>query len=89
VGKLVQLQRKGSGPRAGSWAEKMKKEAALVEERVGLGRNIRAGPQGETARRKKKKKKMLWAVLGWFSYFLSLSYFFSFQTSLKLIEFKL
>jgi len=32
---------------------------------------------------------MLWAVLGWFSYFLSLSYFFSFQTSLKLIEFKL
>ena len=66
----------------------MKKAAALVEERVGLGRKIRAGPQGKTARWK-KKKKTLWAGLGWFSYFLSLSYFFSFQTSLKLIEFKL
>ena len=50
AGKLGQLQRKGSGPRAGSWAGKMKKEATLVEEWVGLGRKIQAGPQGKTAR---------------------------------------
>ena len=49
------------------------------------------GPSGE---RKRGTGPAGFGVLGWilvsgFSYFLSLSYFFSFQTSLKLIEFKL
>jgi len=47
-----------------------------------LGREKRAAG-------KKEKEAAGLTELGWFSYFLSLSYFFSFQTSLKLIEFKL
>ena len=43
----------------------------------------------EVGRGEKEKKAAGLTELGWFSNFLSLSYFFSFQTSLKLIEFKL
>ena len=70
-------RKKGAEPRRWSRPGRRGKWAAR-------GRREReSGPSG--------KKKELVGCLGWisFSYFLSLSYFFSFQTSLKLIEFKL
>ena len=54
--------------------------------RRGVGRML--GREKRAAGKKEKEAAGL-TELGWISYFLSLSYFFSFQTSLKLIEFKL
>ena len=61
-----------------------------------LGRSGRRGAEQRVVPlgwERGRRVGLVW-VLGWilvsgFSYFLSLSYFFSFQTSLKLIEFKL